>query len=201
MQSIVAWINCYGAWDPINRKPVEMIGYNHYLDGVVSALALVKDRVKAIHLSGGMLDEQGRTECATTKPELERRLKAVGIMTPITTDEDSITSAEIVKRFVTAINAEYKDYTPLLFCDMVRRETNNFLLEEYAKLAGAPVTSRDIIVPIERLDSHPNSTPEVQKEKLAQMKEQGIEAIDDQIAEARRKHNDEISRSSTTHNN
>jgi hypothetical protein len=192
--SVLVWINCYGAWDPLNRKPVEMIGYDQYLDGIVSALEVIKEKIESIHLSGGMLDEMGRTECATTKPELEKRLKAVGINCPIIVDEESITSAEIVKKFLATISTQ-PDTTPLLFCDMVRTETNTFYLEEYAKQFNVTINTRDILVPIARLDNHPNSTPEAQSEKLAEMKQQGIDAIDQKIATKRREQSRQIQRS------
>jgi hypothetical protein len=186
-QPIIAWINCYGAWDPSLRHPIETIGYDQYLTAVVAALAPLKDRVEQIYISGGMLDEAGRTECATVKPELTRRLRLAGIEVPIVTDEDSVTSVEIAKKFVTTVLAHYPNHIPLLFVDAVRAEVNNYVVDHYFTEAGKPLAStRTVVVPLPRLDIHPNSTPEVQQAKLAEMKEKGIEVIDRQISEKRR---------------
>lgn len=186
-QPIIAWINCYGAWDPNLRHPIETIGYDQYLSAIVAALAPLKERVDQIYISGGMFDELGRTECETVQPELVHRLTRAGITTPITIDEESVTSVEIAKKFVTTVTQHYPNHTPLLFVDSVREAVNQYVIEHYYTEAGKPLTSaQTVIVPLPRLDIHPQSTPEAQAAKLALMKEQGIEAIDRQISDKRR---------------
>jgi hypothetical protein len=177
---ILAWVNCYGAWDPQMRHPVETIGYDHYLETVAKALAALKDRVSVVYVSGGLTDAKGRTECATTIPELVRRLKQKGAGNIVTkADEASFTSITIARTFLTTWQDQHQDATPLLFCDQVRYQTNAYTLAYFAGKFGyfmPPIN--ELLIPIPRLDTHPNSTLEKQAEKLKLMKETGVEELE-----------------------
>ncbi|HSI20749.1 MAG TPA: hypothetical protein VLA04_03545, partial [Verrucomicrobiae bacterium] len=130
MKPIVAWINCYGHWDPENRNPVETAGYDQYLTGVTQALYALQDRVGAVYISGGMYDSLHRTECATTAPEILRRLSALkSNIRTILADESSVTSISIAKKFLDTWEKEYPNHAPLLFCDEVRFPANAYVLE------------------------------------------------------------------------
>jgi len=174
-QKILFWMNCYGGWDPSLRHPIETIGYDQYLDAFVNIVDLLSDRVGVILISGGTKDQFRRTECETTKPELEKRLKSLGISTNILTDEESVTSQMILAKFLKTWQEEYNDFLPLLFVDDNRFLTNLFVFEHYAKKYGINLKPRDVIVPLQRIDNHPHSTKEFQAEKIKKMKELGIE--------------------------
>ena len=176
---VLVWINCYGGWNPALRDPIEMKGYDQYLAGVVNYLKHLKGEIEAIYLSGGMLDQNGLTECRTVAPELQNRLASVGITEPIKCDEESVTSPSIVRKFLLTWRGKYPDYQPILFTDKVRFITNSYSLEYFSKkynIALSPI--KKILIPIERPDTHPHSTVEYQKQKLERMKEEGVEAIE-----------------------
>jgi hypothetical protein len=185
--NILAWVNCYGAWAPGLRHPVETIGYDQYLEGVANALAALKDQIEAVYVSGGLRDQHGRTECETTIPELQRRLEAKSASgLKFVADEASVTSITIARTFLDTWQAKYPRHTPILFCDQVRSETNAYTLEYLAKKAGYDLPPlSEVLVPIPRLDNHPNSTPEKQAEKLKYMREKGIEEVEKMEIEAR----------------
>ena len=136
---IIAWINCYGAWAPDLRHPVETIGYDQYLEGATNALVALNEHIKAIYVSGGMIDQVGRTECETTVPEILRRLNRKGV-------HDTVAK-------------KYGYHLP-------------------------PINQT--LIPLPRLDNHPNSTPEKQAEILKSMQEKGIDEVERSILEARR---------------
>lgn len=184
---IIAWINCYGAWDPQHRHPLETLGYDQYLDGVVQRLRPLADRVTAIYLSGGMLDAEGKSECETTEPELAKRLAAVGISVPIHPDEESLTTTTIVRTFLKTAREQYPQETPLLFVDDARYDMNLFLLG-YFGVSEA----RSIVVPLPRVDSSPQSTRESQTTKINRMREEGVEKIEEEQAAERRRGNEAI---------
>lgn len=156
-----------------------MAGYDEYLTAAVKTIENLKPPVKAIHLSGGMLDENGLTECQTVKPELEKRLRECGITTPIITDEESLTTISIAKKFVSTYLHQYPAYKPLLFTDEVRAEVNRYAVGYFLKQAGESIESvDDMVVPLPRHDTHPHSTIEFQRKKLEEMKKRGIEEVD-----------------------
>ena len=186
---ILFWVNCYGAWAPEDRSPVETLGYDQYLNDVVGAIASLKNRIGEIFISGGMYDKKGRTECETVKPELEKRLIKFGINKEIKTDEESVTSASIMKKFLTRWKEEYSDLTPVIFVDQVRLEVNTFTFEHFCKeLKIKNLNTKSVIVPIKRLDDHPHSTTEAQGKKLKLMKERGIDYVENLECEARKEH-------------
>ena len=188
MKPLLAWMNCYGAWDPSLRRPIETIGYDQYLDAFVAAVKPFEGSIGGIVISGGMLDALGRTECATTKPELERRLTAAGLEgIGIETDEESLTSMSIARRFVQRATEQLDTVTPLLFVDAVRYESNLFTVQYFCDKLSSPINDvRKVIVPLPRLDDDPHSTREFQEKKLAMMKEKGIEAIERSEEESRK---------------
>ena len=177
---ILIWINCYGAWAPDLRQPIETIGYDQYLSGVTSAVVSLKDQVDTIYVSGGLLDKNGRSECATTIPELQRRLSTVGVSrVTIQADESSITSISIARKFLEVWHSEYPETIPMLFCDQVRYETNLFILDHLKKVNQYVLPPlREILIPIPRLDNHQNSTPEKQAEKLNHMRQLGVDEVE-----------------------
>ncbi len=188
LPKILVWVNCYGAWAPDLRHPIETIGYDQYLEGITNAIATIADRIEVIYASGGMVDQQGRTECATTIPELMQRMKTKSSnQFTIQADEDSLTSISIARKFLQVWSTQYPETTPLLFCDQVRYDTNAFVLEQLAKQNGLELPNiASILIPIHRLDIHPNSTPEKQAEKLKVMKEKGVDEVEKMEIEARR---------------
>ena len=185
---ILAWVNCYGAWDPQLRHPVETIGYDHYLQSIADALAALKDRIEVVYVSGGLVDAKGRTECATTIPELARRIKQKGAgNVTLKADEISLTSMTVAKTFLNTWQDQHHEAQPILFCDHVRYQVNAYTLAYYAGKFGyfVPPIS-ELLIPIVRLDTNPNSTPEKQAEKLKLMKEKGVEEVERLEIEARR---------------
>jgi len=189
-KAILAWINCYGAWDPINRSPVETIGYDQYLDGVVRALGVLDGRLQAVYIAGGMYDSLGKTECETVAPELLRRLRSNNsAVSEIAADEMSVTSIGIARTFLQTWQEKHSDTIPLLFCDQVRYATNAYVLEYFIKELSIPAPPVvEMLVPIERLDTHPNSTPGKQAEKLATLREKGVLECERIELEARKEH-------------
>jgi hypothetical protein len=186
--SILAWVNCYGGWSPELRHPIETIGYDQYLAGVTDALISLKGRLQAVYVSGGMRDEHGGIECDTTIAELQRRLKAKGVTgLAFHPDPDSLTSITIARKFIQTWQAEYAACAPILFCDQARSATNAYALGQLARELGAPLPPTiDVLVPIPRLDRHPNSTPDKQAEKLKLMQERGLDEVERLELEARR---------------
>lgn len=188
-KSIFAWINCYGGWDPGLRTPIETIGYDQYLDGIVKALTPFKDRVTGIVVSGGMRDVLGRTECETTKPELQLRFSIAGFtaLPEIESDEHSITSISIARAFVRRAAKGSTNTSYLLFVDSVRYESNLYTVDYFCEQYSYPIQDvRQCVVPIPRLDDHPHSSKEFQDKKLLLMKERGIEAIEQEEKDRRR---------------
>lgn len=184
---VLVWINCYGGWRPDLRDPAETKGYDQYLDGVVDRLSNLDGEIEAIYLSGGMLDNDGQTECETTGPELKKRLSKIGINRPIQYDEESITSPSIARKFLQTWHEKYTGCQPILFTDKVRFITNAYSLEYFSQkyqIELPPIEK--ILIPIERLDTHPHSTIEYQKRKLERMKKEGVEAIEREEIEKRR---------------
>lgn len=183
------WMNCYGAWDPKARHPIETKGYDQYLNAVVGKIATLEDQITAFWISGGMYDSLHRTECETVKPELKKRLAEKNIKLKINTDEESITSAMIMKKFLSTWKEKYADCEPIIFVDKVRYEINKYTLGYYCDELGiSNLQAEQVIVPIERSDIHPYSTPEKQAEKLRLMKEKGVEYVEKLILEARKEH-------------
>ncbi|HVQ44257.1 MAG TPA: hypothetical protein VMT30_04810 [Candidatus Saccharimonadia bacterium] len=185
---ILAWINCYGGWTPELRHPVETIGYDQYLESIANALAALEGRIEAVYVSGGMRDPAGRTECETTIPEISRRLQRRGVSgLSMNADEQSLTSITIARKFLELWQAKYAGCIPLLFCDQARYETNAYVLKQFAETSRRDLPPiHEVLIPIPRLDNHPNSTPEKQAEKLRHLKEKGIEAVEKLEIEARR---------------
>jgi len=86
------------------------------LESVTNTIAAISDRVGAIHVSGGMVDQKGRTECETTIPELMQRLKAKGASQfTIQADEDSLTSTSIARKFLQVWGTQYPEAVPSCF--------------------------------------------------------------------------------------
>jgi len=187
---ILAWMNCYGSWAPELRQPIETIGYNEYLNAVVDALVVLKDRVEVLYVSGGMYDQNGKTECETTIPELIKRLQAKGVTSlEIIADEKSVTSITIVKTFLTVWQEKYQDHLPILFTDEARYATNAYTLRYFSDKFGLQIPPiGEILIPIPRKDCHQNSTPEKQAEKLRLLKEQGVEEVERMEMDARKEH-------------
>jgi hypothetical protein len=177
---VLAWVNCYGAWNPNERPLLETIGYHNYLNGVADSISLFSHRLAAIYLSGGMRDNAGRTECETTAPELTRRLRTLRILERVRRDESTVTTIGIVRNFLTTARDGYLDHELLLFCDTARYQMNCYLVSYFAEQLSLelPAKPEGIVVPILRLDLHPDSAAEVQASKLQTMKEQGVEAIE-----------------------
>lgn len=169
---VLIWLNTYGGWSPIERHAIETIGLDQYLRGVVQAVSSLGNRITAIHLSGGQRDSQGRSECATFAAELRRRLDTVGApIIPLHLDEASTNAADIAKTFLTTWQDAYGHCTPLLFTDTVRYDVNAHLLSEQAKALHITIPPTvEMLVPLDRLDIHPESTPQAQAEKLARLK-------------------------------
>jgi hypothetical protein len=184
---ILVWINCYGAWDPAVRSPVETIGYSQYLDGVAQAVVGLGLGVEKIYFSGGMRDAQNRTECATTIPELRRRLYLSEYPAFVPeADEESLTSITIVRTFLRTWKEHYSHTAPILFCDEVRYEVNAYTLEKLAEEMGTTLPPiNQVLIPIPRLDIHPNSTDEKQAQRLTAMKERGIDQVEQEEITAR----------------
>lgn len=182
-------MNCYGAWDPESRWSIETIGYDQYLDAVIRSIELLNGRIEAFYISGGMYDSRGRTECETVKLELEKRLSEKNIKLDINTDEESITSTMIMRKFLETWKKEYAKYEPIIIVDKVRYEVNKFTFEYYCKeFKITSLKAIDTIIPFERLDNHPNGTAEKQAEKLRVMKEKGIEYVESIILDKRKEH-------------
>lgn len=177
---ILVWVNCYGAWDPQLRHPVETIGYDQYLEAIANSLVALKNRLAVVYVSGGMRDAKGRTECATTVPELAHRLVrkgAAGIT--IKADEDSLTSMTVAKTFLNTWQGQHPECTPILFCDQVRFHVNAYTLAYYAGKFGYFMPPlQELLIPLARPDTHPNSSPEKQAEKLKLLKEKGVEEVE-----------------------
>ncbi|MCX6810619.1 MAG: hypothetical protein NTY30_02710 [Candidatus Berkelbacteria bacterium] len=188
-KKVLIWMNCYGAWDPESRHKVETTGYDQYLNTVVKKISTLKNRIAAFWISGGMYDSLHRTECETVKPELKKRFDANNINLEISTDEDSITSAMIMKKFLQVWKDKYFDCEPIIFVDQVRYEINKYTFEHYCKELGIKkLEAEKVIIPVERLDIHPNSTPEFQSRKLTLMKEKGVEYVEELEKEVRKEH-------------
>lgn len=188
-KKILFWVNCYGAWDPESRWSIETIGYDQYLSAVVRSIEVLKDRIEAFYISGGMYDSKSRVECETVKPELEKRLSEKNIKLDINTDEESITSVMIMKKFLETWKEKYTKCEPIIIVDKVRYEVNKFTFEYFCKeLKITSISVVDTIIPFERLDNHPNGTTEKQAEKLKLMKEKGVEYVESIIKEARKEH-------------
>lgn len=174
----LVWMNCYGAWAPELRHPIETIGYNSYLNDFIEAIVPLASEVADIYISGGMYDSLDRTECETTKPELEKRFRKLGLNFLIKTDEKSVTSIDIMERFLTTWKNQYPDTIPILFVDEPRYETNCFTFEYFCQKYGINnLDAKSVIISLARLDNHPNSTLETQAEKLKLMKEKGVEYV------------------------
>jgi len=186
VKRILFWVNCYGGWAPEERHPIETIGYSQYLDGVVSAILPISNHVDVIWVSGAMIDSQGRLESETTAAEISRRLDRQGISIEIKTDSESITSMSIARKFLHTWHSEFPDHIGLLTCDQVRYESNMWMLTDLAQQENIEIpTAREILIPLHRVDIHPNSTPEKQAEKLALMREKGIAWVEAEEIKAR----------------
>ncbi len=176
---ILAWINAYGAWDATLRDPIEMRGYDQYLDALVNYLKNVNGQVKAVYFSGGMLDTKGRTECETVIPILKQRLAEYGIVVPIHADTESITSIGIAQKFVHTYLSTYANHQPLLFCDEVRVEVNTYAVQYFLDESGRPdISASSVVIGLPRQDIHPHSTIQHQQEKLTHMKQVGVMEAD-----------------------
>lgn len=187
-KKLLIWMNCYGSWAPELRHPIETIGYNQYLDAFVESISLFKERISDIYISGGMFDANDMSECETTKPELERRFKNKRMETNIKTDEDSFTSASIMKKFLTTWKNNYQETIPLIFIDEARFETNKYSFEQFCKELGIDLDPLSTIIPLPRPDNHPHSTKEFQQQKVELMKEKGIDFVEEAELEKRKEH-------------
>lgn len=176
---VLVWINCYGDWDPENRDPVQMIGYDRYLESCVRAILLLRNRIEKVYLSGGMKNLNDQAECETTKPELEKRLADNGVNDlVIDTDDMCLTSADAIKKLLVCWKEKYSDSSPLYFCDEARYQTNSFIFNSYCdELRITNLESKNVIVPIERIDNHPNSGNEMQQKKMESMLKNGPDCI------------------------
>ena len=179
------WMNCYGGWDPSLRSEVETAGYSQYLDAFVDNVLSREDQIGAVYISGGMHDSLGRTECETTKPELEKRLEAKGLNIEINVDEESVTSQMILVKFLKTWQKEYHKMQLLLFVDENRYETNLFVFKYYALKMKLDLVAEEVIVPLPRADDHPHSSKELQAKKIEKMKELGVEEVGRLETEAR----------------
>jgi len=176
---LIIWINCYGAWDPKLRNAVETAGYHAYLDGIVHALEPFKNYPKFFYLSGGMLDQFGQSECATTGPELSLRLAKVGIHEPISFDEQSLTTPSIVRQWMRTVITEYEGSDTILFCDAVRGDINKNLARYFAQQYGQDADVwQGRIFSVDRPDSNPRSTREYQASKWDRMVKEGVEVVE-----------------------
>lgn len=183
------WMNCYGGWAPEFRSSIETKGYDQYLNEFVRKITPLKNKIKAIYISGGMYDPLGRTECETTKPELEKRMTSAGIEFPIDSDEESVTSASIMEKFLTVWKEKFFETIPLLFVDEVRYEINCFTFHYFCqKLKIEDLKAENVIIPLARLDDHPNSTKEMQDKKLKLMQEKGVAYVEELERKARKEH-------------
>jgi len=186
-QRILAWMNCYGAWAPELRSSVETKGYSEYLDGVIKYILPIKNQIRAFYISGGMIDQEGRTECQTVKPELGKRFAANDIDIKINADEESVTSSSIMKTFLLTWMDEYPKCKPLIFVDQVRFHTNSYAFEYYCQKFGIrDLKANEVIIPIDRSDTHPHSTIEYQNKKLETMKQVGVEEVERREIESRK---------------
>jgi hypothetical protein len=189
VKNIYCWVNCYGAWDPLIRDPIETIGYDSYLTSVAHAIALLGERVVGCTVSGGAKDALGRVEVDTVIPELQRRLGERGVHVAVTPDERnqvSLSSMAIARNFIQHM-VDFPELHHLLFVDVVRYESNLWVVEQLAAEVGIELASpRAHVVPVARLDQHPSSTPQFQADKLALMKQQGIAEIEQVEYEVRK---------------
>lgn len=177
-QKIFFFIDCYGAWAPELRRPIETIGYDQYLNSVVKAIVSLSSRIEDIYISGGMFDSLNRTECETTKPELEKRLREYGLNFSIKSDEDSFTTIENMKTFLETWQNKFSHTIPVITVDTVRYETNCYIFEYFCqKLNIQGLKAREVIIPFPRLDDHPDSTYETQQEKIMLIKEKGVDYV------------------------
>jgi hypothetical protein len=179
-------MNCYGGWDPSLRSEVETAGYSQYLDAFVDNVFTRKDQIGTIYISGGMHDSLGRTECETTKPELEKRFEEKGLNIEINIDEQSVTSQMILVKFLETWQKKYPEMQPLLFVDENRYETNLFVFKYYIEKMKLGLTADEVIIPLPRADDNPHSTKEFQSKKIEKMKELGVEEVGQLEIEARR---------------
>lgn len=180
------WMNCYGGWDPSLRSEIETAGYSQYLDAFVDKVFLIEDQIGAIYISGGMHDSLGRTECETTKPELEKRFGAKGLNIEINVDEESVTSQMVLVKFLETWQKKCSEMQPLLFVDENRYETNLFVFKYYVLKMKLGLVAEEVIIPLPRADDHPHSTKEFQAKKIEKMKELGVEEVGRLEIEARR---------------
>lgn len=186
-RDILFWVNCYGGWAPEERHPIETIGYDQYLSGVADAIASLSDQIDQLWVSGAMIDAQGRLECQTTSERLALKLRERGVHLEINQDDESITSMSIARVFLRHWKNDLPNHIGILCCDAVRFESNVWVLEQLAAELGFTIPpAKEVLLPIARLDIHPNSTPEKQAEKLATMKEKGIAWVEEQEIKARR---------------
>jgi len=186
-KKIIFWLNCYGHWQPETRQPIEMIGYNQYLNAFIKAVVLLKDRIEAIYISGGLLNSQGQSEAETLKLEIKKRLNSTKINLPIYLDEKSLSTITITRVFVKTIKEKYPNYIPILVCDEVRYKTNCYLIEYFSKQFNFKLDPKETVLPLPRIDTHPNSTIEAQSQKLQAMKLEGVEEIEAEIIAERTK--------------
>ena len=186
-KKVLVWINCYGHWQPEDRDPLETIGYNQYLASFVESVVSLKNRIDRIYISGGMLNSKGLTECETVEPELTRRLKTLGLTIQIVRDEESLTTISIARRFVETAKEKISNCTPLLFCDEVRYQTNLYLVAYFAKKVNFSISPKQVVVPLARLDNHPDSSLATQKEKIERMQREGVEVVESEEINKRRK--------------
>jgi hypothetical protein len=189
-QPILVWVNSYGPWSPEFRTPVETIGSDMYLNQVADAIVVFKNRVSDIYVSGGMYDAENLTECETVIPELKRRLAARGFARPtIHPDEGSVTSITIIRTFLETWHKSYSHHTPVFFTDEARYTTNAYIMEYFVKKLGLQFPPIDeVMIPVRRIDDHPDSSPEKQAEKLHKMKTLGVEEVERQRIQARKEH-------------
>ena len=177
---VVIWLNCYGGWDPKMRHPLETAGYHLYLDGIVQCLEPLQKRIQAVYLSGGMRDRFGRTECETTGVELHRRMQARGMDREIIYDEESVTTAGVVRKWVDTVSEKYPESSTILICDSARETINRNLAEYVAKKKKLdPAQWRWSILALPRPDITEQSTAAYQAEKWERMQAEGIEIFDE----------------------
>jgi hypothetical protein len=177
-KKILAWLFCYGHWDPVYKSPVETIGHDQYLRAFVESLVPIKDRIDYIYLSGGVTDAQGKTECKTVKPEVDARLNQLGLKLPILEDIGSLINITTVKTFAKTLKETYQHHSPLLYCSRSRYELNYYLVSYFGKQFNLSLNPIEIVAPLSIIDTRPDSAPKYQSDLIERIKKEGMDKIE-----------------------
>lgn len=186
VQNVLAWLMCYGHWNPAYRPPLETIGHNQYLDKFVESMIPIKERVDYIYISGGVIDSRGKTEYQTVKPELDRRLSEVDLKVPLLADVGSIVDISSIKTFCKTLKETYSNHTPLLFCSSARYQVDYFLLDYFGKQFGLSLNPAATVVPLSVIDIRPDSHPRTLEDLMKRMRAEGVEKVESQEVDKRR---------------